>query len=168
MQSDLCSIDRKLLHTRLQSIANGNPYSILDIYGPGHTIYVAGTVAYITKCKPVEVKINPEFIPCTTELPVTVIKDNYTSFADPLTLVLKDVATIIPCSPVMPPAWKINGVWICKVPGMVCQTPSQLNTTVSRYTSLGDFTIGDGHPKFAPATLIRWSATRFQPAGPLR
>jgi hypothetical protein len=29
----------------------------MDLYGSGHTIYIAGAVAYIAKCVPVEVTL---------------------------------------------------------------------------------------------------------------
>ena len=141
VQSEICLNERRILHGRLQDLSgNHNGYALLDLYGPGHIVHVQGAVAYIGKCvlKDADRATYPN---CTVEVPVRM---NHTIlFADPLTWVLQDVPTIIPCNDITPVRWRIGDRWYCSTPQMVeCQAPKQLNTTVEPYRSLGDFTEG--------------------------
>jgi len=139
--ADVCMLDRKILFNKVQAIAGvENPYSLMDIYGPGHHIYKGGVNAYVARCVPVEVKM-AEFPNCTNEIPV-LVKDQL-RFADPLTFVLKPFPTIVVCSAVMPIRWKIGGEWYCATPAArPCRAPTQLNVTTGHRRHEYDMTAG--------------------------
>ena len=143
VQTELCRVARRTLYNKLQAISGAhNVYSLLDIYGPGHMVYQAGAAAYVTKCVGIEVT-RAEFQNCTHEIPV--VASNKTRFADPLTLVLTDYPTIIPCSDLMPPRWKMGDEWYCSHPRVLpCSPPQQLNLTVTPFSQLHYFTHGMG------------------------
>ena len=58
VQRDLCATERKTIATKLHNLAGtSNPYSLLDVDnfdGRGYSVFVAGSVAYLTKCAPAE------------------------------------------------------------------------------------------------------------------
>lgn len=146
VQQDLCELERKVLSQGLQGLAAGNKYSLLDLFGRGSVAHTAGAIAYITKC--VEVNVGKASYPnCTNEIPVREheASANRTRFADPLTLILRDYPTIIPCSDYMPPGYMIGNEWFCAHPAThTCKAPRKLETSVNTYTGLGDFTEGMG------------------------
>lgn len=152
VQADLCSLDRRVLYNKLQAIAGThNPYALLDLYGPGHTVYVAGAAAYVARCAPVEA-IRADFDNCTEEVPVFV--NGIRQFADPYTWVLKPFPTVIPCSDVMPVRWKISGLWYCATPqARPCPSPHKLNISVEYLMEAVDFTRGIGQGIFTPDQL---------------
>ena len=151
IQSDLCEVDRRILYSRLQTLAADNPYALLDIYGPGHIIDVAGAAAYITKCADVDVR-RVDFPNCTREIPV--LHNGRTRFADPMTMVLQDFPTIVTCSARTPIRWLVMGQWYCANPAAVlCSKPEQLKTSIGPYEHLGDFTIGVGSGAFSESQL---------------
>lgn len=123
--TQICEVDRRVLAGRLQALAGAaNPYSLLDIHGPGHTVVTAGAVAYIGKCVRKEATFQ-EYANCTEEIPVLV--DNRTGFADPLTRVLRDFPTVIPCDDVLPVRWRLRDQWYCATPKIhACEAPTQL------------------------------------------
>jgi len=142
IQTDLCRVDRKVLHGRLQALAgpNSNPYALLDLYGPGHTVDVAGTTAYVTKCIQMEAT-KADYPNCTEEVPVKV--GNGPRFADPFPLIWKDFPGSVPCTDVTPSRWKLHGAWYCASPHIRhCDAPKQLTPTTRTYRPLGDFTLG--------------------------
>ncbi len=49
-------------------------------------------------------------------------------FADPITRVLSEYATIIPCNPLAPVRWFMDGIWFCTHPEVeICTVnPKQL------------------------------------------
>jgi hypothetical protein len=156
----LCNLQRQVFHNKLLAVASGNgPYALFDLYGPGHSFVVAGTVVYITTC--VELMATPASYPnCTAEIPVIV--DNLMYFADPINLVLHTVATILPCSTIPPVKWKIAGEWKCSTPDMInCPSPLQLNTSIVISEPYPQITVGLGCGLYSPAqmaihrTLIR-------------
>ena len=144
---DICDVERKVLHSKLQALATqDNPYALMDIYGPGHTVYVAGALAYVVKCKAVEVQ-RVEYKNCTEEIPVTY--RNRTVFANPFTMVLHKFANEIACSMVYKAGWKLGGVWWCNSPGpqfdKCSQQPEKLNvTTGNKFYAGADFAEGFG------------------------
>lgn len=129
VQADICKLDHRTLMSKLQAIAGAsNPYSLLDLYGPGHTIYVSGAAAYIAKCPVVEAT-RTDYANCTEEIPVKVA--GQIRFADPFTWVLKDFPTVSPCSDIMPIRWKITNEWYCATPNVHrCPAPERLNITM--------------------------------------
>lgn len=152
VQNDICLAARRTLFNKIQAISGAhNVYALLDIYGPGHMVYQAGAAAYVTRCPKVEVN-RAEYINCTHEIPVHF--HNTTYFADPLTRILTDFPTIIPCSDVMPPRWKMGGEWYCSHPRVLpCEKPQQLNLSVTPYHSLHDFTMGLGRGIYSTEQL---------------
>ena len=154
VQSDLCRAARRTLFNKLQAISGAhNIYALLDIYGPGHMVYQAGASAYVTKCVKTEVT-RAEYRNCTHEIPV--LHHNRTMFADPLTLILNEFPTVIPCSDIMPPRWRMGGVWYCSHPRVLpCESPSQLNLTVTTYKPLHQFTTGLGKGIYSAEQLQR-------------
>lgn len=125
--TELCELERRTLFHKLQAIASASsPYSLLDNYGPGHTVVVAGATAYVLQCAPLDA--GPRTYPnCTQEIPVTVLAWNASRFADPLTMILKDFPTVIPCDDKLPVRWKVDGSWMCATPRTTdCNAPLQL------------------------------------------
>ena len=156
LTADLCQVDRKRLYNKLQALSGAsNQYALLDLYGPGHTVTVAGAVAYVTQCTPVEVTLAP-YPNCTMEVPV--LLNGSTRFADPYTWVLHEYGTEVVCNDIMPISWKINGVWMCASPTVhQCMSPVRLNAT---YRHDGSFTQlelikGIGHGIFTQDQLER-------------
>ena len=141
IQGQICKLDRSVLFNKLQIIADSNnQYSLLDLYGPGHSTFVAGAVAYVAKCVPQEATRRP-FENCTKEIPVMV--GDQERFADPLTKILKVYPTVLPCSKIMPVRWHIDGDWWCADPTPYkCQSPNQLNLSMDHLAAQFDFTRG--------------------------
>ena len=68
---EICQSRRETAFVRLEAIAGAdNPYSLLQVFGRGHTIAKSGAVAYVTRCQPVEVLPRMSGN-CTEEIPVT-------------------------------------------------------------------------------------------------
>lgn len=140
VHAELCRLDRITKQLKLQAIAgSNNVYSLLDIYGPGHTLYKAGAVVYVSKCAPVEATV-ASYPNCTTEIPVLVNKTK--RFADPFTWILKDFPQVLPCSDIMPVRWQVNNRWLCSTPTVVeCKKPGKLHINDGLFTS-ADITVG--------------------------
>jgi len=138
IQKDLCDLDRRVLYNKLQSISGArNMYAMLDVYGPGYALYMAGAAAYLTRCEPVEAT-RADFGNCTEEIPVLV--NETVRFADPFTYILKDHPTVVPCSMVMPVRWLISGTWYCASPhAAVCDRPEKLATRTTGYRPTGNY-----------------------------
>ena len=143
VQSELCAVDRRTLYNKLQAIAGAhNPYALLDLYGRGHQVSQAGAAVYVTRCVEVDVP-RVEFPNCTQEVPVG--HENGTWFVDAFTRILTPFPTVVPCSDLMPVRWKLSDQWYCAHPQVLpCHDPKQLNTTVTPFVSLHDFTLGMG------------------------
>jgi hypothetical protein len=75
-QEAVCQVERKGLFNKLQALASGNKYALHDIYGPGFQIYLAGSVAYVTQCIPVEARLyDPSN--CTQQIPAEIGSEEY-------------------------------------------------------------------------------------------
>jgi len=137
---NLCKLERATLHLKLQAIAGANnPYSLLDLYGPGHVYYRAGAVVYINKCSAVDATLT-DHRNCTTEIPVLI--NGTKRFADPLSWVLRDYPQELPCTNIMPIRWKIADVWYCATPAALpCEAPDQLEVAKPLFNT-PDFTAG--------------------------
>jgi hypothetical protein len=147
IQHHLCRLERKSLYNKLQAIAGGrNPYALMDIATRGHRLYVAGAVAYIIKCKVIEATLT-SYPNCTKEIPVTTgnASDVVHRFADPITKVLTDYPTVLPCSELMPVRWRIMDTWHCSYPQLrAChEQATQLEPQAIRLKRR-DFTQGMG------------------------
>jgi hypothetical protein len=66
-QEATCQVERKGHINKLQALASGNKYALHNIYGPGFQIYLAGLVAYVTQCLPLEGRLY-----CTQEITVEI------------------------------------------------------------------------------------------------
>ncbi len=143
VQNDLCSLERTVLHTKLQALSGAsNDYSLVDILGKGHHVFSMGSTAYVASCVAVEAQ-KADYQNCTKEIPVRV--GNKTRFADPFTYILTDFPTVLPCSDLTPVRWYIAGKWYCATPKtQECRAPEKLNLTVHTYEPLGDLTEGLG------------------------
>ena len=147
VHADICKNNKLILQTRLQAIAGtSNPYSLLDLYGPGHATIVAGAVAYVSRCYPIEAN-KADFPNCTLEIPVDV--NGTVRFADPLLFTLNPYPTVVPCSNVMPIRWKIQDIWYCSNPSIQrCEAPLKLNITTVAYLGSQNFIEGLGRHLF--------------------
>ena len=155
LTADLCQVDRKRLYNKLQALSGtSNQYALLDLYGPGHTVTVAGAIAYVTQCAPVEVTLAP-YPNCTMEVPVFL--NGPTQFADPYTYVLHEYGTKVVCNDIMTISWKINGVWMCALPIVhQCMSPHLPECDPSAQRQLH------------PAGALQGDRPRHLHAGPVR
>ena len=79
----LCRLEMDAWRSKLHSLAStDNPYTLLDHYGRGFTVQVAGSAAYILKCAAKEAT-RADYPNCTAEFPVFL--ENKLRFADPFT-----------------------------------------------------------------------------------
>ena len=141
----LCEYDKKLLMNSLRFISNDLDGS-LDKDGltqRGVTYRKAGSVAYIINCSPVNVTTR-ELGHCTQEIPVFYNEEPL--FVDPITRVIQDNYTHVPCSAVAPIMWDINDVWICSTPKRApCNAPRLLKPMTHNFNSTADMqTLGKG------------------------
>jgi hypothetical protein len=137
IRTAVCHVERKVLFNKLQAISSGNVYSLLDVFGHGHSVMVAGAVAYVTKGTLLQAEMR-EMENCTEEIPISLPQGkglpDLEMFADPLTFVVLKFGTIVPCNQVMPVRWLIDGTWKCCYPKhQGCEYyPSQLNVTINK------------------------------------
>ncbi len=140
----ICEIERKTLENALTTLAGGqNRYALHSLLGPGHRVTRLGAVAYVYKCKPVNAA-RAEHCNCTQEIPVRLGNTNQTiRFADPITRVLSEYTTIVPCDSLVPVRWFVDGIWFCTHPEVeICAVrPKQLAPRPYQLEQ-GDFTLG--------------------------
>jgi hypothetical protein len=133
-QEAVCQVERKGLFNKLQALASGNKYSLHDIYGPGLQIYLAGSVAYVAQCLPVEARIYDP-MNCTQQIPAEIGSEEHGNvtrkYANAPTMILQDFPTRVPCTKEYPPKWKIEDRRYCSYPVVrECNdAPTQLNLT---------------------------------------
>ena len=153
VMGNICQLELADHRARLQELAGtNNPYALLDRYGWGHTVQVAGTAAYVLKCAKRNAT-RADYGNCTQEIPV--LLDDKVRFADPFTFIVKDFPTLIPCSPIMPVRFHILGQWYCAAPGLrPCSAPKQLGSTLPG-PEVGDFTRGMGMGVFTAEQLAK-------------
>ena len=150
MTSLVCANERKALQTTLALVAQNNPYSLIGHYGEGHLISRQGSVAYLSRCVP-KTGLLRSYSNCTQEVPVRV--GDADLFADPLTLILQPLATVLRCDGITPVRWRMkdsegNYRWVCANPAITpCLPPEQLQTSsddADWHAPTGRFTIGAG------------------------
>ncbi len=140
----ICEVERKTLENALTTLAGGqNRYALHSLLGPGHRVTRLGAVAYVYKCKPVNAA-RAEHRNCTQEIPVRLGNTNRTiKFADPITRVLSEYATVVPCDSLAPVRWFVDGVWFCAHPEVeICAVKPQQLTPGPYQLEPGDFTLG--------------------------
>jgi hypothetical protein len=133
-QEAICQVERKGLFNKLQALASGNKYALHDIYGPGLTIYLAGSVTYVAQCIPVEACLYDP-VNCTQQILAEIGSEEHGNvtqkYANAQTMILQDFPTKVPCTRQYPPKWKIENRWYCSFPTVQeCnKAPTQLNLT---------------------------------------
>jgi hypothetical protein len=134
LQEAVCQVERKGLFNKHQALASGNKYDLHNIYGPGLQIYLAGSVAYVAQCIPVEARLYDP-VNCTQQIPAEIgseVHGNRTrKYANAQTMILQDFPTKVPCTWQYPPKWKIEDMWYCCFPTVQeCnEAPTELNLT---------------------------------------
>ncbi len=130
LSKEICDLDRKILNVQLQAVAEGNDYSLRDVFGPGHRITREGAAAYVTRCQAVEVTKAP-YSNCTKEIPVRVPGHDHVMFADAISLILMPFGSIVPCSPIQPIRYYIGGEWWCATPDLArCGAAEELQSSL--------------------------------------
>lgn len=120
-----CKLEKKILQNTL-SIAATRPDQLAYRYmkNPGYMAVVAGEVLYIAQCLPVIVKIRP-VEKCYNELPIT--WGNQSLFLTPLTHVITNYATEVPCNTPFKQYYKVEKQWLKLMPTpTVVKTPKVL------------------------------------------
>ena len=112
----ICRNEQSILATRLAMIASSSgAYALLETHGPGHLVSKAGAAALVHQCAPRLVRLRAT-LNCTQEIPVEWDGSQDAWYADPVTLVLKRLASPAVCSPMNPVYWRIAGQWVCLTP----------------------------------------------------
>ncbi len=143
IQQDLCKVERQILENAINTLAgSGNRYALNSLLRPGHRVTTVGAAAYITRCQRVQAT-RIEYHNCTQEIPVRLASSNKpVKFADPISFTLSNYATIIPCDPVVPPRWNIDGHWYCVTPTVEpCGAPKELEPKTREFKD-EDFVTG--------------------------
>lgn len=104
-----CNLEKQVIENTI-GLAKQSPdefaYNIMK--GPGYMALLAGEVAHIVKCIPLEVRIQ-QTTECYTQLPVKVANSSY--FLTPRTHIIKKTGTQITCNHLVPAMYKIKGTW---------------------------------------------------------
>jgi hypothetical protein len=159
VKGDICENRRQIAQLRLESIAGAeNPYSLIQIFGRGHQVTGNGATIYVTRCQPVEVTPRMH-VNCTSEIPVTV--NNTNLFVDPISFVIKAVASPVRCNDIAPPRWKLGGKWYCAFPQIRdCGEPGQIPMTPLKTQDVQVLGIGLGKSIYSPEQIDEF--IRFQ------
>ena len=157
---DICELERRLIVNELQAVADGSKHALNEHIEVGSIAIMRGAVLYVQKCKPVEV-VPKAYKNCTQQIPV-VMRGNLNGtirFANPRTMVLQSLATIVPCSALAPVSWKINDRWLCAHPLVVdCSAPRKLKPSDGRRWSFLPAPIGMGWGIFSQHYADEWNA----------
>lgn len=124
-----CELERQVLENTI-SLAFNQPdlFAYHLMKGLGYTAIIAGEVAHIIKCIPVDVMIRSTNT-CYQELPVTFARRSM--FLAPKTRILKRTGTPIDCNPLLPTMYRVNGTWIGLIPHITSeQTPQTFKSLV--------------------------------------
>ncbi len=151
IQGQICAMERKGIHTKLQMAAEGNKYAFLDVFGKGHHLMNNGASIYVSTCAPINVtRADPTN--CTNEIPVII--GNQTVYADPLTFVVQEFPTIRPCSEITPTRWRIQDTWYCSVPEVsICDAPNQFAPDLDYFLPSSEMTKGLGNGLWTKAQM---------------
>lgn len=111
-----CDLERQVLKNAL-SLAMQAPddFAYQIMRGPGYMSTLSGEVVHITKCTPVEVKLQHSK-ECYQQLPV--LKGNETYFLAPRTHILFRTGTQVTCSRVLPIMYFLNDGWYSITPNV--------------------------------------------------
>jgi len=83
-----------------------NHYSLMQVFGKGHSVVKAGSTVFVTQCQSVSVQPR-RGKNRTHEIPASF--DRTDVFVDSFSIVIKLVATIVHCNDVGPPRYVIAG-----------------------------------------------------------
>ena len=123
-QQAVCAAERSSISGFLSMAADENGYSLFSRYGEGYSIARAGAVIHIGQCPPVSARLR-QAENCTQEIPVVI--EGRDAWVDAITRNLVDYPTIIPCDPLNPVTFQIDGRWLCATPHMhICPEPLEL------------------------------------------
>lgn len=127
IRREICENRLKITESRLDSIAAGsNPYTSMRLFGRGHYAISSGSVVYVSKCRPVDVRVRKENLQnCTMEIPVIFKNESY--FVNPINNILQKYSTTIICSQIAPPRYLIAQKWFCGFPEILeCTAPEKV------------------------------------------
>lgn len=127
-----CGIERQVLQNALSTagiLPEQFAYTVMK--GPGYMAVIAGEVAHIVKCIPVECKLR-RTTACYHELPVTY--KNSSLFLSTTSRMLLKSATQIDCDPVLPTQYRIEGTWYRFTPQPIEVLPPQQLEPLSKPT----------------------------------
>ena len=140
IQQQLCDVSLEgKLHQLSDVAGNGNHYALRKLVVPGVGLngrkYIPGGAAgYVASCPERNATLFA-FPNCTLQIPIMLTgrtNGNLTQeihFADPITMVVQRLPTIVPCSTLMPIRWLIQGQWFCSTPRVDrCDAPVRLGT----------------------------------------
>ena len=141
IQQQLCDVSLDGQLHQLSDIAgNSNAYALRKLVVPGVASrgrkYVPGGAAgYVASCPEKNATLFA-YPNCTLQIPIVLqhqIRPNVTQttvyFADPITMVVQRLPTVVPCSLTMPVKWLIQGTWFCSSPAITkCDAPIKVGT----------------------------------------
>ena len=123
MVTEICRIEKKLIHQDIASILNtANPYALVGMSTTDpdkpldnvHDVVIMGSVAYFSKCRPEPVRVL-EIANCTQQIPV-VRANGDLWFMDSISSKLVEFPNVITCITGLPVQYKINGRFYCHDP----------------------------------------------------
>ena len=127
----ICANERRGLLNMLQNVRSSDSGDVVaPLFGRGHMVMKAGSVAHIIECVPVDVQLNLAYDKCSAEIPVLKpISDNETVpyFVHPISRILTPTETELPCSSKFPQVFRLDdGQYVCNAgKGMTrCMRPT--------------------------------------------
>ena len=149
--SELCSTRRESVLNRMRMMAyTNNQYVAIDLFGMGHTMSSRGAVAYVTRCEKIPAKIR-SIQNCTLDIPAS-YGSNYTrsGYIDPISFIIKSHSHILPCDPISPVSWNLDGQWWCSSPELrACPTPMKIDVVTDSQQLLRDYASETGEDMFS-------------------
>ena len=161
VESQICERERASKINDLQALSGSqNQHAVLEHFNPGTQVEVVGGTAYLRQCPQVEARWYGGMKNCTQEIPVEIPDGNGTKirFADPLSFIVKRYPSVIPCSSITPPRFRIQGSWFCLYPALLpCDAPRKLNIT-SNGLYFEPFDQGIGQSIYTPEMIRQHQA----------
>lgn len=119
-----CNLERQVLQNAL-TLARKSPdeFAFNIMKGPGYMALMAGEVAHIIKCIPVDVKV-AETKECYDQLPVFVSNNSY--YLAPRTHILTKMGIQITCNRLVSPMYLLDGAWYSTSPTPVLTMPPNI------------------------------------------
>ena len=129
--AQICKNERRGLLNMLQNIRTSDDADILaPVFGRGHMILKAGSVAHIIECTPLDVQLDLNYKKCAQDIPVLKPSGNNTPtqmFMHPISRILTPTSAELPCSAKFPQIFRLDdGHHVCNTgAGMArCLTPT--------------------------------------------